>query len=603
MDKPSLERPMLVFDGECPFCRVWVEYWKRLTGEQILYEPFQEVGSQFPQISQGDFASAVKLVLPDGEVRSGAHAVFSALDAAPGRRWMSWFYERVSGFAAVSETIYAVIARHRALAYRVTSLLWGIPLAPQTYRLSGWLFLRLLGMIYFIAFASFGVQAAGLIGAHGILPVAEFLPAVRNYLGAAAYWNVPTIFWLGTSDTSIKAVWIAGVCFSALLVIGVDRRVVRVALFVLYLSVASAGQVFMSYQWDALLLEAGFLAIFLGSSLLVIWLFRWLLFRLMFLSGAVKLLSGDPLWRRFTALPVHYLTQPLPTTLAWYMYQLPAWFHRVSVGFVFLVELIIPFLIFAPRRVRALAGIPIVLLQLLIFLTGNYAFFNLLTVSLCIFLWDDVLVSRVLPKRISERVLGGAKDSDRRVLRSAACGTLAVAVMFVSGFQLAGMFWGFRWAPAEKVIHAVSPFEIVNTYGLFAVMTDSRPEIVIEGSNDGVTWFAYEFKYKPGDLKRRPIWVQPHQPRLDWQMWFAALGSYESDPWIIHFMERLLEGSPDVLRLLKHNPFPEAPPRYARALAYEYGFTTAAERKGNGQWWQRELKSIYVPVVSLRTQP
>jgi predicted DCC family thiol-disulfide oxidoreductase YuxK len=603
MDKLSLDRPMLVFDGECPFCRVWVEYWKRLTGEQILYEPFQEVGSQFPQISQGDFASAVKLVLPDGEVRSGAHAVFSALDAARGRRWMSWFYERVPGFAAASETIYGAIARHRAVAYRVTSLLWGIPLAPQTYRLSSWLFLRLLGVIYLIAFASFGVQAAGLIGAHGILPVAEFLPAVRDYLGAAAYWNVPTIFWLGTSDAVIKAVWIAGVCFSALLVIGVDWRVVRVALFVLYLSVARAGQVFMSYQWDALLLEAGFLAIFLGSSLLVIWLFRWLLFRLMFLSGAVKLLSGDPLWRRFTALPVHYLSQPLPTTLAWYMYQLPTWFHRVSVGFVFLVELIIPFLIFAPRRVRALAGVPIVLLQLLICLTGNYAFFNLLTVSLCIFLWDDVLVSRVLPKKISERVLGGAKDCDRRVLRSAACGTLAVAVIFVSGLQLAGMFWGFRWAPAEKVIHAVSPFETVNTYGLFAVMTDSRLEIVIEGSNDGVTWLAYEFKYKPGDLQRRPIWVQPHQPRLDWQMWFAALGSYESDPWIIHFMERLLEGSPEVLRLLKHNPFPKAPPRYARALAYEYGFTTTAERKGNGQWWRRELKSIYVPVVSLRTQP
>ena len=176
-------------------------------------------------------------------------------------------------------------------------------------------------------------------------------------------------------------------------------------------------------------------------------------------------------------------------------------------------------------------------------------------------------------------------------------------VIFVSGFQLAGRFWGFQWAPAEKVVHAVSPFEIVNTYGLFAVMTASRPEIVIEGSNDGLTWLAYEFKYKPGDLKRRPIWVQPHQPRLDWQMWFAALESYESDPWIIHFMGRLLEGSPDVLGLLKHNPFPEAPPRYARALAYEYGFTTAAERKGNGQWWQRKLKSIYVPVVSLRMQP
>jgi hypothetical protein len=410
---------------------------------------------------------------------------------------------------------------------------------------------------------------------------------------------VPTVFWLNAGDGTIKAVGIAGICLSVLLLLGLRWRIVHIALFGLYLSLVTAGQEFMGYQWDALLLEAGFLAILLGSSPIILWLYRWLLFRLMFLSGVVKLASGDPSWRHFTALPVHYETQPLPTPLAWYMYQLPAWFHRCSVGFVFFVELIIPFLIFAPRRIRFFAAGAIIVLQVLILLTGNYAFFNVLTMSFCLFLVDDAFFRRVLAKFVTRPVFSATTYESSRVWARAVCGTVAALALFVGCFQIARTF-GVRWSVADAVIRSVSPFQIINSYGLFAVMTTTRPEIVIEGSNDGVNWLPYEFQYKPGELTRRPAWVAPHQPRLDWQMWFAALGNYQSDPWIVRFMARLLEGSPEVSRLLGRNPFADGPPRYVRAQLYQYSFTTPAEKRSTGAWWKRELKGVYVPAVSLR---
>ncbi|HST10020.1 MAG TPA: lipase maturation factor family protein, partial [Terriglobales bacterium] len=397
----------------------------------------------------------------------------------------------------------------------------------------------------------------------------------------------------------LRVIWISGVCLSLLLLCGVNVRVVRLGLFVLYLSIDTAGQVFMTYQWDALLLEAGFLAVFLGSEVVMVRLFRWLLCRLMFLSGAVKLLSGDLAWRNFTALPVHYQTQPLPTPLAWYFYQLPQWFQRVSVGFLFFVELGVPLLVLAPRRIRSFAAFAIVLLQILILLTGNYAFFNVLTIALCLFVFDDMALGTVLPKRLLER-LPSSPEEQTPVVWRAVCLSVAALVLLTSGFEMVGEFSGRHWGPADAVIRTIAPFEIVNTYGLFAVMTTSRPEIIIEGSNDGVTWLAYEFKYKPGQLTRRPLWVAPFQPRLDWQMWFAALGHYQSAPWILHFLERLLDGSPQVLGLLDRNPFPNAPPRYIRAQVYDYRFTTPEEHKVTGQWWQREWKGAYVPEVSLR---
>ena len=600
MDRDQFQGPLLVFDGDCGFCQAWVDYWKDLTSDRVNYAPFQEVGERFPQVSREEFASAVKLILPDGEVRTGAHAVFVALAAVPNKRWMLWSYDRVPGVGPLCEAAYRTIANHRSVTYWVTRLLWGIPLRPETYHVTSWVFLHLLGAIYLMAFASFGVQAGGLVGSHGILPASEFLGAVHQSLGTAAYWNAPTLLWLSRSDAGLRAVWIAGSCLSLFLLFGVNARVVRIGLFVLYLSLDTAGQVFMNYQWDALLLEAGFLAVFLGSEVVIVKLFRWLLCRLIFLSGAVKLLSQDPNWRHLTALPVHYQTQPLPTPLAWYFYQLPGWFQRMSVTFVFFVELVVPWLVLAPRRIRLFAGLAITVLQLLIFVTGNYAFFNLLTISLCLFVLDDAALSRTLPKRFMSHLNSRAQARGRTVWWRVVCGVVATFVLFVSGFEMVGELSGRRWAPAETVIRAVSPFEIVNTYGLFAVMTTTRAEIIVEGSSDGTTWAPYEFKYKPGDLTRAPVWVQPHQPRLDWQMWFAALGDYRSDPWVLRFLARLLEGQPEVLGLLGHNPFPGAPPHYVRALIYDYRFTTPAERKATGHWWKREPQGSYMPAISLR---
>lgn len=600
MDRDQFNGPVLVFDGDCRFCRAWVEYWKGLTGDRVVYAPFQEVGERFPQVSREEFAAAVKLILPDGEARSGAHAVVTALAAVPDNRWMLWSYDRIPGVGPLCEAIYRRIADHRSFAYWVTWLLWGIPLRPETYHVISWMFLRLLGAIYLMAFASFGVQAAGLIGSHGILPVSDFLDAVHKALGTASYWNVPTLLWLNRSDVCLRAAWIIGICLSLSLLLGLNARVVRVGLFMLYLSLVTAGQVFMNYQWDALLLETGFLAVFLGSEVVIVKLFRWLLCRLIFLSGAVKLLSQDPTWRHLTALPVHYQTQPLPTPLAWYFYHLPDWFQQMSVVFVFFVELVVPWFVLAPRRLRLFAGLAITLLQLLIFLTGNYAFFNLLTISLCLFVLDDAALSLVLLKRLMSRLTKRVHFRVRPVWWRTVCGIVATFVLFVSGFEMVGELSGRRWSPVETVIRAVSPFEIVNTYGLFAVMTTTRPEIIVEGSNDGMTWAPYEFKYKPGDMTRAPVWVQPHQPRLDWQMWFAALGDYRADPWVLRFLARLLEGQPEVLGLLGRNPFPDAPPHYVRASVYDYRFTTPAEKKATGHWWKRELQGSYVPTVSLQ---
>ncbi len=595
IDETDEAKPLLVYDGDCSFCRLWVNYWRQLTGDRVRYEPYQEAAGRFPEIPRETFAAAVQFLLPDGERRSGAYAAYSSLADVPGRRWLLPAYRRVPGFARVSEAAYAFIARHRDLAYRVTGLLWGIPVRQEQDLVSA-LFLRVLAIIYLIAFLSFGVQARGLIGADGIAPLGDTLAGARQYYGWSAYRLLPSLFWLRSSDAAIAAVWIAGVALALLLFLGLWKRPACVGLFVLYLSLASAGQPFMSFQWDALLLEAGFLAIFLGWSRAVVWMFRWLLFRLIFMSGAVKILSGDPTWRNLTALQFHYQTQPLPTPLAWYLQQLPAWFQQGSTAAVLAIELVTPWFLFFPRRVRFFAVVVLTAFQVLILLSGNYTFFNLLTIALCLFLLDDARLSRALPRYWRERVRGPSVPSGR--WKRWAAGTVSATLLLTSLVLLLEVA-GYRTEAGNEFLSAVAPFEVVNSYGLFAVMTTSRPEIVLEGSNDKITWGEYGFKYKPGEVQRRPAWVAPHQPRLDWQMWFAALGSYRNNPWILEFEYRVLEGSPDVLGLLDGNPFPSAPPRYLRAQLYEYRFTTWSERRQTGAWWHRQLLGPYLPPLSL----
>ncbi len=496
------------------------------------------------------------------------------------------------------------------------------------YSLTIALFLRALGVVYCIAFVSLAAQMLGLYGSQGILPIADLM--ARQTFGVASVWALPTLFWLNTADWFLLAVPLAGALLSLFLVAGFHARVIRFLLYVLYLSLVAAGQDFMAYQWDSLLLKVGLIAIFLGDANLVIWLYRWLLFRLMLLSGLVKILSGDPAWRNLTALDYHFLTQPLPNVFGFYAYALPGWAHQGMVAATFVIELVVPFLVFAPRRLRFVAGALIALLQVQIFLTGNYNFFNLLVLALCILLLDDAALQTVLQRVkfagfIKQLTRNDAGKPSRFARRFAEC--IAVVLFLLGLFQLLALFR----LPIPGVVRAVSdfvaPLRIVNFYGPFAVMTTTRNEIVIEGSRDGETWLAYEFKYKPGDVRRAPPFVAPHQPRLDWQMWFAALNvrtgdpdsflpvlrsnpaqlfhlqSYDADAWFVNLLVRLLQGSPQVLALLDKNPFPDTPPRFVRARLYNYHFAEMSAPFTRGEWWTRNERGLYFPALSLGAAP
>lgn len=591
-------RPTLVYDGDCGICRTWVNYWQGLTADRVIYRPYQEAAQDFPRISRAAFAHAIQLIEPDGQVYSGAAATYRVLAHASGRAGWWWLYSNLPGFAWASEGAYAFLARRRGLLTGMTGLLWGRTLEAERYALVSWLFLRLLGGIYLAAFASLAVQIQGLVGRAGILPLDDYLAAARQALGATAYRVLPTLFWLNSSDTALISGAIAGMLLALLVVLDRWTRPALMGLFALYLSFVYAGQDFMSFQWDLLLLEAGFLAVFLtGGSRIVVWLYRWLIFRYLLLAGAVKLLSGDPTWRDLTALDYHFWTQPLPTPLAWYFSQLPHGLLVACTAATLAIELGCVFLIFLPRRPRAVAACAVLLFQTLILLTGNYNFFNLLSMALCIFLFDDASLRYWVPRWLASWV-ERRKPQPGRVATTAAT-ILALVVVPVGLDRVWNVFTRSEIPGAATISSVVSPLLIVNGYGLFAVMTTLRPEIVIEGSADGRTWTEYVFAYKPGPLDRRPRWNIPHQPRLDWQMWFAALGGLNENRWFQSLMLRLLQGSPPVLALLDSNPFAERPPSYVRAILYEYRFADPREHAATGQWWVRRPLGLYFPPVSL----
>lgn len=477
-----------------------------------------------------------------------------------------------------------------------------------TYSWAQWIFLRSLATIYLIAFVSFWTQADGLIGTHGILPFGQFFQAAGDALGSAKFRIVPTLLWLSPTDAMLHLICGTGALLSVALLFGIAPAPVLFVLWLLYLSLCSAGQDFMEFQWDILLLETGFIAIFLAPpfsrhtkssqpSTPALWMLRWLLFRLMFSSGVVKLLSGDENWRNLTALLFHYETQPLPTWIGWYFHQMPGWFQTFSAIVMFVVEIAVPILIFTPAKIRRIAFFPLVGLQVIIFLTGNYCFFNLLAIALCFLLVDDAA--------IPARWHPVARDDERpKSILS------RVWSVWISRAVLAGLFLlslihfavslqvPISWPePVVAVYRATAPFRTVNGYGLFAVMTTERLEIIVEGSRDGSHWLAYEFRYKPGDPKRHPQFVEPHQPRLDWQMWFAALGTYEQNRWFIYFCERLLSGDKSVTSLLSYNPFPDKPPDYVRARLMRYHFSNLDTKNKTGEWWTRQDAGEYIPVL------
>lgn len=480
---------------------------------------------------------------------------------------------------------------------------------------SAWLFLRLLAVIYLIAFASAWSQLAGLIGPHGLMPAQEYFDAVHRNYGARAYTLLPTLCWVFGGGKFLTVLCAGGVALSGLLFLGFAPAICLALLWAGYLSLCAAGQVFFNFQWDALLLEATLPAIFLAPwsiapgwrrteppplARLLLW---WLLFRLMLLSGAVKLTSGDLSWRDVTALTFHYETQPLPTPLAWFAHQLPRWFHRAVCAGMFAIELVAPFCLFAPRALRHRAALLIAALMAAIALTGNYTFFNLLTVALCVLCLDDTWWSRVLRRpglahcQLIVDISLWAVRVRGWLLRGFAVFAFAfTALISVPSLTRTPVF-GDWLNPLEN---AVGPFRSFNTYGLFAVMTNPRTELIFEGSNDRREWRAYEFPDKPGDLKRAPTWVAPHQPRLDWQLWFAALAPPEHNRWVLTLCDHLLRGTPAVLSLLETNPFPDKPPRFVRVVRHEYQFTDSATHRRTGQWWRRTPLDFYIEPVSLR---
>ena len=584
----SAGKPILIFDGKCGFCRIWIDYWQRLTGNRVEYRASQDVGESFPRIPPGAYGESVQLVRPDGAVVSGARAVFETLGKEKLYRWVS----------GPAEFAYRFIARRRNFFYHVTRFAFGSRIEPARFEAAQWLFLRALAVVYAFAFASLALQVHGLLGEHGIAPVVQFLARLEQTGSALRFLAAPAIFWLGADDNTLVAVCFAGVILSALLLLtGFVRRkferFILILLFVFYLSFVSVGQDFLTFQWDALLLETGFLAIFLDGNRIVPWLYRWLVFRLFFLSGAAKLLSEDPNWRNFSALSYHWHTQPLPTVIAWYADKLPAGAQHFATAATLGIELALPFLIFSPRKLRITAAWWLLGFQAIIFATGNYTFFNLLTMALCLFLFDDRALLRFVPEQNRESL--AAHSSGALPARA-----VAAVVLFLGLAHLLQTFTGRVPGPVNAALRYTAPLHIVNSYGLFAVMTTERNEIILEGSNDGEMWVPYEFPFKPGDPARAPRWAAPYQPRLDWQMWFAALGAYQSNPWFVNFAVRLLQGSQEVASLLAYNPFPSQPPAYIRATLYEYKFSDEKTRASTGAWWTRERKGLYLPAVSLR---
>ncbi len=605
----------MIWDGECHFCRLWIERWREITRGEVEYAMYQEVAEKFPEISRTEFQRAVVYIDRDGKVFFAAEAVYRSLRCRSSRKWLAWSYDHVPGFAPVSETVYKFIARHRNFGSAITRVLWGDDVRPPTYFVARRWFLRSLGLIYLIAFVSLWVQIDGLVGANGVAPVNQFLTAAREQLGPRALSILPTVCWLNSGNAFLHFLCGSGVVLSLLLIFEIVPVVSLIALFVFYLSLTIAGQTFLSFQWDILLLEAGFLSIFLAPwqlwpkrgrgppvSRAAFFLLKLLLFKLMVMSGVVKLTSGDDCWWNLTALDYHYWSQPLPTIFAWWADQHPEWFKHFSVAFCLIVEIIVPIFFWTPRRLRLIACGLVVFLQIAIAVTGNYCFFNLLTIALCLLLIDDAVWRR---QRGALQADGGIRAvvSPSIGQRFSMYGAVAVIIITLP-LNAWLIFTAFKpeakW-PRSLVFfyEQIEPFRIANGYGLFRVMTKDRREIVIEGSADGVDWQPYEFKWKPGDVMRAPGWCAPHQPRLDWQMWFAAFGSYQQNPWFIQTAICLLEGKSDVTRLFARNPFPEHPPRYVRAIVYRYRFTTAVEHGQSGAWWKRQELEEYLPTVSL----
>jgi hypothetical protein len=498
-----------------------------------------------------------------------------------------------------------------------------------------WLFLRALGLVYFSAFFSLIFQIRGLIGPAGILPAQGYLQAVARSLGPwARLWYAPSVLWRSTGSVMMSVLCWVGIATSLLLVLNLWPRGMLVICFVSLLSFVSAAQEFSGYQSDGMLLEAGAIALFFAPSgfrpglgqmnppsYASLFLLQWEWFRIYFESGAVKLLSGDPEWRHFTAMDDYYQNGPLPTWIGWYVQQLPHWFHAATVVATLALELGLVWMLFLPRRWRIICFYIVTPWQIGVILTANYAFLNYLVLALGVLLLDDRFVLRYLPVNLKQSVAGtasreakapdaqfedaqleGWRESLRPKWSALKLGVTSGILIWIFYATTAEMVWMFVRAPLPtSPVTALEPFRIANQYGLFAVMTRGRYEIEFQGSQDGQNWVAYPFRYKPQDLNKPPGIYAPYQPRFDWNLWFASLGTWREYPLVPNTELRLLSNDKDVLALFTGNPFPQQSPRQIRAVLWQYWFTSLAERRATGMWWRRQFLGLYAP--TLERQP
>jgi hypothetical protein len=492
-----------------------------------------------------------------------------------------------------------------------------------------WLFLRALGLIYFSAFFSLIFQIRGLIGPTGILPAAEYLRAVTNSIGFARFWYAPTLLWFSTSNHMLMALCWLGLLASVLLTINIFPRAMLLTCFICFLSFVSAASDFSGYQSDGMLLEAGFISLFLAPPgfrprlapqnppmRASIFLLLWEWFRIYFESGIAKIASGDPQWRHFTAMDEYYQNGPLPTWIGWYTQHLPHWFHATTAFATLALELGLVWMLFFPRRFRIICFFIVTPWQIGVILTANYTFLNYLVLALAIFLLDERFLARFVPQSWKAQVTQPTQTATEAAVsleethtpswqqtwaRYLASTKLALtALMFAwlfysSTVLLLWMIWPAAPFPS-KPVSALQPFRIADRYGLFAVMTRGRYEIEFQGSNDGENWVAYPFRHKPQNLNEPPRIYAPYQPRFDWNLWFASLGHWRSNSIVPLTEERLLQGSPDVLALFANNPFPQ-PPRQIRVLLWQYWFTSMQEKREQGLWWRRQLLGNYAPTL------
>ncbi len=480
---------------------------------------------------------------------------------------------------------------------------------PAPYWLTRFLVLRLLGLVYFVAFFSLARQVLPLIGRDGLLPATSFLDRVETYFGSrlGGFLQYPSLFWIDVSDPFLRAMAWLGAALSLVVLMGFANGILMGILWALYMSFVHIGQDWYGYGWEIQLLETGFLAIFLvplvdgrpfprrPPPVPVIWLLRWLIFRIMLGAGLIKI-RGDSCWRDLTCLDYHYETQPIPNPLSRVLHFMPHWFQALGVLYNHLCELVAPWFAFGPRRARHVAGALMLAFQVILIVSGNLSFLNWLTIVPILACFDDSLLRRLLPGPLVAEAGRAATQA-----RPSRAGRIAVAVLVVIVAALSIDPVRNLLSSHQAMNTSFNRLELVNTYGAFGTVGRQRPEIIFEGTDEQVLthqtrWKAYEFPCKPGDPYRRPCVISPYHYRLDWQIWFAAMSSPQRYPWTLHLIWKLLHNDAGARSLLANDPFPGAPPRYIRAQLYRYEFAPPGDP--SGAWWRRTPIGAWLPPLS-----